>query len=57
MSALTEKQDFLVKLEQLIKEFEDANPDLFIRDVDIVSGINGFGEPVHMGIRVEVVVK
>jgi hypothetical protein len=54
----TEKhQEFVVRLTDLVKEFHEENPDLFIGDIDIHNGKLASGRLVLLGVSVHIQVQ
>ena len=57
MTTTEKHEDFLAKLTKLLEEFHKDNPDLFIKDIDITYGRDGFQRLHNLGTRVEIVVQ
>jgi hypothetical protein len=57
MTATEKHEDFLKKLTNLVDDFHKENKDLFIDDIDIVSGDDQDGTKILLGIRVKILVQ
>jgi hypothetical protein len=49
--------EFLKELTELVAKFHEEHKDLFINDITIVDGIDGYGTKVLLGIKVEILVQ
>jgi hypothetical protein len=54
MSASEKHAEFLRDVTKLIKDFNDANSDLYINNIDIHTGMTGDNRKVFLGVLVDI---
>ena len=57
MEATVQHNEFTKKLKDLLTEFHELNPDLFVNNINIVTGTHPTGNKVCLGIQVEILVQ